>query len=105
MFETFDGLPGVITYVDDILVFGKTLKEHHDNLVRVLEKIKAVGLTLNIKKSEFLGHLISNQGIAPDMKKIEAIINMKSPESKMDLQRFLGMVEYLAKYSQKKPQF
>ncbi|CAB4040233.1 Transposon Ty3-G Gag-Pol poly [Paramuricea clavata] len=46
----------------------------------------------------FLGHLISADGIKPDPRKIEAILKMPTPTSKTELQRFLGMINYLGKF-------
>jgi len=70
MVDLLTGLPGVICYLDDILVFGLTDEEHDDNLNRVLERILASGLKLNKKKCifdqpqiNFLGHLLSVEGI------------------------------------------
>ena len=46
----------------------------------------------------FFGHVICNQGIKPDPKKVEAIKNMTTPMSKLELQSFLGLCNYLAVY-------
>lgn len=105
MYQTLDGIQEVISYFDDILVFGQTLRDHNHNLKEVLSTISKCGLTLNPGKSsfcqnqlKFLGHIISDKGIAPDEKKIKDIANMKPPEDKKQLQRFLGMIVYLAKF-------
>lgn len=94
-----------IAYFDDILVFGRSLEEHNKNLSDVLEKIKLSGLILNLEKSKicvphvkFLGHLITAEGIAPDKEKTEAIQHMNLPKNRAGLQRFLGMIVYLAKF-------
>ncbi|KAF2894674.1 hypothetical protein ILUMI_11501 [Ignelater luminosus] len=78
---------------------------HHDNLNIVLTKVKHSGLTLNKEKSvfcvnkiKFLEHLISADGISPDENKTRAISNMKPIKNKKELQRFLGMVVYLAQF-------
>ena len=64
-----------------------------------------VGLKLNADKSvfkatsiPFFGHVISDQGIKPDPRKIEAIKDMATPTSKLELQCFLGLCNYLAIY-------
>ncbi|KAG5876075.1 hypothetical protein JTB14_011559 [Gonioctena quinquepunctata] len=63
------------------------------------------GLTLNkaiskicVPEIKFLGHEISDSGIAPDTNKTKAICGMKAPQNKKDLQRLLGMIVYLAKF-------
>ena len=103
--EILEGVEGVLSYFDDILVFGKTIEEHNRNLAKVLHRIKTSGLTLNREKSKFcvtevrfLGHKINSDGIAPDERKTVAIREMQSPKNKKDLQRFLGMIVYLSKF-------
>ena len=81
-------------------------KEQHDKaLIDVLDRIRESGLKLNEKKccigvteTTFLGHVITAEGIKPDPRKIEAIINMPTPSNKMEVQRFLGMVTYLGNF-------
>ena len=47
----------------------------------------------------FLEHLFSHEGVKPDPTKIEAIRDMPTPKSKQDLQRLLGMITYLGKFT------
>ncbi|CAB4040204.1 Hypothetical predicted protein [Paramuricea clavata] len=57
------------------------------------------GTTIPVAESlTFLGHTLSADGVKPDLSKVEAIVNMPIPESKGDLQRFLGIVNYLGKF-------
>ena len=70
-----------------------------------MSRIRASGLKLNQSKCTFgttsltfLGHTLSADGITPDPAKVDAIINMPLPKSKADLQRFIGMVNYLGKF-------
>ena len=51
------------------------------------------------KKVSFFGHTWTPQGIKPDNKKVSAILDMKSPEDVKSLQSFLGLVNYLTRYS------
>ena len=71
MAQILQGLPGVVVFIDDILVTGKT-KEHIENLRNVLSRLRQAGLRLNNSKClffqnslEYLGHLISKEGIRP----------------------------------------
>lgn len=103
--DILDGLPGVIAYFDDILVFGKDEASHNKCLENVLKKISESGLTLNKDKSKFgvsevkfLGHIINSNGIKVDVSKVKAILDMEAPKSRADLQRFLGMINYLTKF-------
>ena len=98
-------IPGCANSQDDIIVWGTTKQEHDHRLRDVLTRIRSSGLKLNQSKCvfaaeslTFLGHTLSADGVKPDFLKVEAIVNMPLPESKGDLQRFLGMVNYLAKF-------
>ena len=105
MSEMLEDIEGVEVVVDDILIWGENEEEHDLRLTRVLERARCRNLKLNkakcqIKKPEitYLGHVLSKDGLKPDPKKTQAITNMESPANKGDLQRFLGMLTYLAKF-------
>ena len=90
---------------DDIVIWEKTLAEHDNRLRKVLLKVRESGLKLNKNKCQFcknsivfLGHIISSEGIRVDPSKTDAITKMSVPQSLTELQRFLGMLKYLAKF-------
>ncbi|XP_041349296.1 uncharacterized protein K02A2.6-like [Gigantopelta aegis] len=99
----FEHMDGVDTSMEDIIVWGKNEQEHNRRLCQVLEKARKVGLKLQKEKCEigvseltFLGDTLSKDGLKPDPKKVEAICSIETPTCKKDLQRFLGMIKYLA---------
>ncbi|XP_041485958.1 uncharacterized protein K02A2.6-like [Lytechinus variegatus] len=101
----FVDIPGVNTMMDDIVVWGSTQEEHDDRLRKVLDIAQKSNLKLNRDKCEFnvnqmtfIGDLISQDGVRPDPKKVAAIRNMARPTCKQDIQRFLGMINYQAKF-------
>ena len=103
--DLFEGLPGVNTMMDDIIVWGTTQEEHDKRLRQVMEIARRANLTLNREKCQFsvnrltfVGDVLCEDGIQPDPAKIAAIMNMKRPENKTEVQRFLGMVNYLGKF-------
>ena len=49
-------------------------------------------------ETNYIGHTVSKEGLKPDSKKTEAIKNMARPKNTEELQRFLGMITYLAKF-------
>ncbi|XP_057380138.1 uncharacterized protein K02A2.6-like [Daphnia carinata] len=105
MTELFGDLPGVEIYFDDFFVWGETLEEHNSRLESLFERCAKVSLKLNMDKCKFLqpeikyiGHIIGNKVLKPDPEKVAAITSFKQPENKQDIQRFLGMVNYLAKF-------
>ena len=70
----------VSVYVDDILVFSKTLEEHLNHLKLVLERITEVGLKLKPVKCRFvkrgivyLGHIVSRDGLKPNPRLVESV--------------------------------
>ena len=104
--QTFEDLPGVIAIADDIVVFGKTEAEHDKHLDDVMKRTQQVGLCLNpdkcVVKSDrikFFGNYLSSNGLEPDPDKIAAIVDMSPPTDALELQTFLGMSNYLSRYT------
>ena len=100
------GLPGVTGIADDMIVYGRTEEEHDRNLIRFLETTRRNGLKLNKSKLQFkrrqvsfFGHIWSQEGISPDPAKINSILNMDFPADKETMQSFLGLVNFLNRYS------
>lgn len=92
----------VIVYLDDVIVFGKSKREHDDALFLVLEAFDRFNVKLNLQKCEigveeieFLGLEISGLGIKPSSKKVQALMELNPPKNKEELNSFLGMVVYL----------
>ena len=80
--QVFNGLlyKGVIVYLDDINIYSKTFDEHLLKLNEVLNRLRAAGLKLGLDKChflqrqiEFLGHIVSDQGISTDPAKIDKV--------------------------------
>jgi len=99
------GLPGVVVFLDDILVVGSTKKEHDERLRMVLARLQAAGLRLKADKCMicvaqvvFLGHLISAKGIQPLADKVAAIQGVHTPERAEDVKVFLGMLQYYGRF-------
>src|SRR3954470_24330625 len=95
----------VIVYIDDILIFSKTDTEHCEHIRQVLTLLRQHKLYGKISKCEFfkpsvsyLGHIISDQGIATDPEKIEAIQAWPVPKSLKELQSFLGICNYYRRF-------
>ena len=102
------GLPGVTGIADDMIIYGKDEQEHDRNLIQFLETTRKNGLRLNKDKLQFkkdsvsfFGHVWSSQGISPDPKKINSILQMEFPGDKDTMHSFLGLVNFLNRYSPK----
>ena len=92
VYQHLGNLKGVAVYLDDIIVWGKTEKEHDEILHSALERLAHIGLHLNVKKCMFkqrqinyLGELITENGVYPDSEKVKAIAEMKAPSDKAEL--------------------
>ncbi|NJR75967.1 MAG: hypothetical protein HC773_24895 [Scytonema sp. CRU_2_7] len=94
-----------VVYLDDVLIFGKTVDEHNDRLNQVLKRIKEAGLKLSPEKCTFLkqevrylGHIVTKDGIATDPDKIASIKSWELPNCKKELQTFLGFCNYYRRF-------
>lgn len=87
-----------LVYMDDILVLGKDFQQHLNRLDTVLQALEQAGLTLNFKKClfatrkvDFLGFTVTQEGLSPNHKKVEAIMRFPRPTTLTQLRAFLGM--------------
>ncbi|UYV77506.1 K02A2.6-like [Cordylochernes scorpioides] len=98
-------LKGVICYLDDVVVYAKDRQELEERLRKVLQRFDKVGIRLNRNKCKFaleeldiLGHIVSSEGIKPDNRKIEAVLNFPIPKNIEMLRSFLGTCGFLRKF-------
>ena len=84
MQQTLAGCKGVRNILDDIIVFASSEKEHNERLEEVLKRLKEKGLKLNkekccfnMMKLEFMGHVFSKDGVAPEESKIKAVASAR----------------------------
>ena len=103
--DEFSDIPGALAVHDDIIVCGANEEEHDTALEKVLQRARERNIKFNKKKIQlrvtevkYLGNIVSEKGFTPDPEKIRAIMEMPPPESKQDLRRLLGMVNYLSQY-------
>ena len=96
---------GVANISDDILVHGKTTKEHDERLKRVLEKLKEKNLTLNAEKCKFhmtklvfMGLMLTTKGIGPTEEKVKAIVEARERQNVSEVRSFLGLANYNARF-------
>ena len=97
---------GVTRIADDMVISGKDEMEHDRNFLAFMEKCMSNNLTLNSEKIQFkqsqvsfYGHCWSKHRISPDPKKIQALNHMEFPPDKETMRSFLGMINYLNRYS------
>ena len=97
--------PGFVSIVDDVVLYGRDNTEHDKSMLRLMQVAKEEGLVFNSKKCAiktneivFFGSVYGKDDIKPDPNKIEDIRNMPTPQDMEDLQRFNGVINYLAAY-------
>ena len=107
MDQILQGIPGVICYIDNILVIGSTWDEHLQRLEEVLKRLKSHGLRVKRNKCvlckssvEFLGHLIDAEGLHALPSKVTAISQAPEPQNVQQLRSFLGLIDYYSKFVQ-----
>ena len=94
-----------VVYLDDIIIFAKTPEDHLSRLRAVFEKLRLAKLKLKPSKCNFfqreisyLGHKVSELGIATDPAKIEKVAQWPRPKTVNEVRSFLGFVGYYRKY-------
>jgi Reverse transcriptase (RNA-dependent DNA polymerase)/RNase H-like domain found in reverse transcriptase len=103
MSELMSGLEFARAYLDDLLIISTEsgFDKHLEKLEQVLTRLQEAGLKINAVKSffartdlEYLGYNISREGLRPNQKKVEAILQIQAPKTRKQLRRFIGMVNY-----------
>ncbi|XP_066965514.1 uncharacterized protein [Macrobrachium rosenbergii] len=105
MNDVLKDLSNVAVYLDDIIVFTDTWDSHLETLRKVFARLEATNLTLNLAKSDFgyariqyLGYVVGSGEVAPVNAKVNAILTVKEPTCRKEVQRFLGMVGYYRRF-------
>uniref|UniRef100_A0A8C2FI69 Gypsy retrotransposon integrase-like protein 1 n=1 Tax=Cyprinus carpio TaxID=7962 RepID=A0A8C2FI69_CYPCA len=95
----------VLVYLDDLIVFGRTLQEHENRLLKVIDRLKEAGLKISPDKCQFgqakvkyVGHIVSTEGIAADPEKIKAVTTWPQPVDLKSLRSFLGFCGYYRRF-------
>ena len=95
----------VFVFLDDILIYSKNEKEHEEHLRSTLQLLWEHELYAKLSKCDFyrdrihyLGHIISDEGISVDPKKIEAIMNWPTPRNVTDVRYFMGLGGYYRRF-------
>jgi hypothetical protein len=88
----------VVVFIDDILIFSKTVEEHEEHLRLVLEKLRSNQLYAKFSKCEFwlievtfLGHVISAGRVSVDPGKVKDVLNWMPPTTASEIWSFLGL--------------
>jgi hypothetical protein len=105
--HVMSGIQGAraLTYLDDIIVYGRTVQEHNDRLIEVFNRLREHNLKLHIDKCEFLrdrvvylGYVISRDGLLPDESKVSAVRDFPMPQTRKQVKGFLGLTGYFRRF-------
>ncbi|KAK3520955.1 hypothetical protein QTP86_002096 [Hemibagrus guttatus] len=94
----------VLVYIDDILIYSRSMADHQRHVAEVLRRLRAYHLFLKAEKclfhqsSVFLGYVIDRSGIRMDEKKVAAVRGWPTPTSVKELQRFLGFANFYHRF-------
>jgi hypothetical protein len=93
------------TFLDDIFTFSGTINDHEKHLRTVFTRLQENKMYLKwskcnlyAKEMDCLGHIIDNNGIHPDVDKLQRIRDWRTPCKYQDVQRFIGLVNYVANF-------
>ena len=105
MDEIFKDLPCAFVYLDDILVANRNKEEHKQHLQEVLTRLRDNGMAIHVFKCvlgrtsvKYLGQEILAARVRPLPSKIQSIIDVPRPKTKVELQRHLGMVNFYYRF-------
>ena len=99
MQQVLGDLVDVMVYIDDIIIFSKDITSHFKTLQEVLRRLQMAGLKIKVRKSQFLmksleylGHVVTADGIRMQEGKMKFICDYPAPQNVKGVRRFLGMV-------------
>lgn len=107
MDQVLTGLQGneLFVYLDDIVLYSSSLREHEIKFERLAARLRAANLKLQPDKCEFLrrevmylGHIIGEDGVRPDPKKVEAVQKFPRPQTAKNIKQFLGLAGYYRRF-------
>eukprot|EP00731_Ephydatia_muelleri_P037077 Em0391g6a len=94
-----------LVYIDDIILFSRTVQEHFQNLTEVFRRLKQAGLKLKPRKChlfrnkvKYLGYVVSNKGVEADTEKIQCVLDWPTPMSRKQIRQFWGLASYYRRF-------
>ncbi|WVZ81134.1 hypothetical protein U9M48_028550 [Paspalum notatum var. saurae] len=95
----------IVVFIDDILIYSKNEKDHEEHLRIVLNRLREHKLydkfskcAFWLKEVSFLGHILSEKGVAVDPSKVKDVLNWKQPETVTEIRSFLSLAGYYRRF-------
>jgi hypothetical protein len=95
----------VVVFIDDILIYSRSMEEHEEHLGIVLQRLREHQLYAKFHKCEFwikevpfLGHVVSPEGITVDPSKVKEVLDWELPMSVFEVHSFLGLADYYRRF-------
>ena len=92
---------GVVAYLDDILIYSKSLEDHKELTKQVLARLERQALAISLKKSllnvdtvQFLGYIVGKDGVQMSKKNVESILSWKAPRSVNEVEIFIRFANF-----------
>ncbi len=97
--------PWVCAYLDDVIVYSSSFDQHLEHLYDIFTKLQKAGLKLSPHKCQFcqaeveyLGHMITPQGLKPVNRTVQKIEQFPVPKNRKEVKSFLGLVGYYRRF-------
>ena len=94
-----------IVYLDDVLIYSKTLQDNRLDVSNILEAIQKSGMKVkpskcefHQKETEYLGFIFSEDGVKADLVKTQAIWDLTTPKTKKEIKCFLGFCNFYQRF-------
>ena len=94
-----------LVYLDDIIVYSTTIDKHIEDIETVFKMLAENGLKLKIKKCyffrkkiDYLGHVVSSEGVSPSEQKVHSVLTYPEPRNVKEVSSFLGLASYYRKF-------
>ena len=94
-----------LIYIDDIIIFSKSIKEHLTHLEEVFRRLREANVKLNPKKCsfvkqkvEYLGHVVTPDGVMPNPEKVRVVRDFPVPKNLKELRTFMGLANYYRRF-------
>lgn len=95
----------LFVYLDDIVLFAQNLEEHQAKVKRVFKRLRDAKLSIQPEKCvflsksvEYLGHIITPNGVFPNPSKTEAVRNFPRPKTQTNIRQFLGLAGFYRRF-------